>query len=207
MDAQAFWNIISAYNLQTRAVQAALLVFLLGMTALSYTRKIRWAAKCALGVLHLFIAIAFIARYGQLPIQRFFALPLFLACGLLFLDECRRNRKDAPAPPDIPQALLLSLCLLYPLCSALLGNAFPRMVTPIMPCPVASFGIVLYSGYSRKNKLLLALLALWGLTGIKALLFHVYEDLILLLCGLYGVCQLAREVRGAGLFRSSGRRR
>lgn len=81
------------------------------------------------------------------------------------------------------------------------------MVTHIMPCPVAGSGIVLYSGYSRKNKLLPALLALWGLTGIKALLFHVHEDLILLLCGLYGVCQLAREVREAGLFRSSGRRR
>ena len=113
MDAQAFWNIISAYNLQTRAVQAALLVFLLGMTALSYTQKIRWAAKCALGVLHLFIAIAFFARYGQLPIQRFFALPLFLACGLLFLDECRRNRKDAPAPPLTSPRLCCCRCACY----------------------------------------------------------------------------------------------
>ena len=64
-----------------------------------------------------------------------------------------------------------------------------------MPCPVVSFGIVVYSGYSRKNRLLLALLTLWGLTGIKSLLFHVYEDLILLLCGLYGLCLLVREYR------------
>ncbi len=69
------------------------------------------------------------------------------------------------------------------------------MVTSIMPCPVVSFGIVVYSGYSRKNRLLLALLTLWGLTGIKSLLFHVYEDLILLLCGLYGVRQLLLERR------------
>ena len=44
-------------------------------------------------------------------------------------------------------------------------------------------------------RLLLALLTLWGLTGIKSLLFHVYEDLILLLCGLYGVRQLLLERR------------
>ena len=32
----------------------------------------------------------------------------------------------------------------------------------------------------------LALLTLWGLTGIKSIFFHAYEDTILLLCGLYG---------------------
>ena len=207
MNAQVFWNIISAYNLHTWAIQAALLIFLLGMTALSYTQRVRWAVKCALGVLHLFIAVAFFAWHGRLPIQRFFALPLFLACGLLFLYDCLRNRDDAWKPLNLPWAMLLLLCLLYPLCSALLGNAFPRMVTHIMPCPVASFGIVLYSGYSRKNKLLLALLTLWGLTGIKSLLFHAYEDLILLLCGLYGAYLLAQEGRKTGPFRFSLRRR
>ena len=32
----------------------------------------------------------------------------------------------------------------------------------------------------------------WGLTGIKSVIFHAYEDIILLLCGLYGAAQLAR---------------
>ena len=36
MDVQVFWEAISAYNWQTAAVQAVLLTFLLGMTALSY---------------------------------------------------------------------------------------------------------------------------------------------------------------------------
>lgn len=195
MDVQVFWEAISAYNRQTAAVQAVLLTFLLGMTALSYAGKVRWAAKCALGVVHLFLAAVFFARYGRAPIQLFFALPLFLACGLLFLYECRHCRSDELARPDLPRTVLLILCLSYPLCSLLAGNAFPQMVTSIMPCPVVSFGIVVYSGYSRKNRLLLALLTLWGLTGIKSLLFHVYEDLILLLCGLYGARQLLLERR------------
>lgn len=195
MDVQVFWEAISAYNRQTAAVQAVLLTFLLGMTALSYAGKVRRAAKCALGVVHLFLAAVFFARYGRAPIQLFFALPLFLACGLLFLYECRHCRSDELARPDLPRTVLLILCLSYPLCSLLAGNAFPQMVTSIMPCPVVSFGIVVYSGYSRKNRLLLALLTLWGLTGIKSLLFHVYEDLILLLCGLYGARQLLLERR------------
>lgn len=147
MDVQVFWEAISAYNRQTAAVQAVLLTFLLGMTALSYAGKVRWAAKCALGVVHLFLAAVFFARYGRAPIQLFFALPLFLACGLLFLYECRHCRSDELARPDLPRTVLL------------------------------------------------ALLTLWGLTGIKSLLFHVYEDLILLLCGLYGARQLLLERR------------
>lgn len=46
--------------------------------------------------------------------------------------------------------------------------------------------IAVYAGYNRKNKLLLVLLTLWGLTGIKAIIFQAYEDVILLACGLYG---------------------
>ena len=135
MDAQAFWAVIGAYNQQTWPLQIPLLAFLLGMMVLSYTQKVRWAAKCALGVLHLFIAVAFFACSGELPIQRLFALPLFLACGLLFLYECRHNSADVLRPPTLPQALLLLLYFLYPLCSALLGNTFPELVTHIMPWP------------------------------------------------------------------------
>ncbi|MFQ7454042.1 MAG: DUF6064 family protein [Flavonifractor plautii] len=69
------------------------------------------------------------------------------------------------------QALLLLLWLLYPLVSLLLGNAFPQMVTHIMPCPIVSLSITVCAGYRYKNRLLLALLTLWGLTGIKSIFF------------------------------------
>ncbi|MBU3849686.1 MAG: hypothetical protein IAA16_03890, partial [Candidatus Treponema excrementipullorum] len=55
--------------------------------------------------------------------------------------------------------------------------------------------IAVYSGYQKKNKLLLALLTVWGLTGIKSLIFNAYEDIILLVCGLYGVVLLFKEIR------------
>lgn len=69
------------------------------------------------------------------------------------------------------------------------------MVTYIMPCPIISLSIAVYSGYSRKNKFLLFLLTIWGLTGIKSVIFNVYEDIILLICGVYAVVVITREIR------------
>lgn len=69
------------------------------------------------------------------------------------------------------------------------------MVTHIMPCPVVSLSIVIYAGYKRKNKVLLTLLTVWGLTGIKSVIFNAYEDIILLVCGLYGIALLINEIR------------
>lgn len=195
MDAQVFWNVIGHYNSQTWVIQIILLVSLAFSLVLSYLQKPKWAAKFALGVTNLFIGIVFFAWYGTEPIQKFFALPLYLLCGILFLWESCKQKNDILEKPDAIRTVLLSLYLSYPLVSILLGNSFPQMVTYIMPCPVVSLSIAVYSGYQRKNRLLLALLTIWGLTGVKSILFNAYEDIILLVCGLYGITLLAREIR------------
>ena len=69
------------------------------------------------------------------------------------------------------------------------------MVTHIMPCPIVSLSIVVYAGYKRKNKLLLSLLMIWGLTGVKSIVFSAYEDIILLMCGIYAVYLLVKEIQ------------
>lgn len=97
--------------------------------------------------------------------------------------------------PNLIQITLLLLYLLYPAVSILLGNSFPQMVTYIMPCPVISLSIAVYAGYKRKNKVLLTLLTIWGLTGIKSVIFNAYEDIILLIAGIYGVCILFKMYR------------
>ena len=198
MDAQTFWQVIGQYNQQTAGVQPVLLLLLLGALALSYGQKCAWAAKAALGVLNLFMGFGFFALYGTQPVQTFFAMPLFLACGVLFLYEGVRYRKDQLCRPDGWQSIFLALYLLYPAVSFLLGQRFPQMTTHIMPCPINSLGIVVCTGYRRKNKLLLVLLVLWGLTGIKSVFFHVYEDLILFAGGIYGIAVLVHESKTAG---------
>ena len=195
MNANAFWAVIGTYNQYTWPLQVALLIVVALSLLLSYTQRIRWAATCALGIANLFIGIGFFARYGTEPIQRFFALPLYLLTGLLLLYESWRHRDDPLSRPNGLQALLLLLYLVYPLVSLLLGNTFPRMVTHIMPCPVISLSITVYAGYARKNRLLLALLTIWGLTGVKSVIFQAYEDIILLVCGIYCLILLVNEIR------------
>jgi hypothetical protein len=97
--------------------------------------------------------------------------------------------------PNRIQYFLIILYLLYPLISVLLGNGFPKMVTYIMPCPIVSLSIAVYSGYTRKNKLLLALLAIWGVTGIKSIIFNAYEDMILFICRFYSIALLLKELK------------
>lgn len=64
-----------------------------------------------------------------------------------------------------------------------------------MPCPIISLSIAIYAGYKRKNKALLVLMTIWGLTGIKSVIFNAYEDIILLICGLYGLVLFFNEMK------------
>ena len=193
MDATAFWRVIGQYNSQTKIIQILFLLFLIVGLALSYTKKVKWAAKFVLGISSIFIGIVFFGIYGTEPIQHFFALPLYLCCGFLFLFECIKNKDDVLKRPAKWQFALLILFALYPLISYVLGNTFPQMVTYIMPCPIVSLSIAVYAGYDKKNRLLLLLLTIWGLTGIKSLLFNAYEDIILLVSGVYGIVVLMKD--------------
>ena len=194
MDTQEFWKVIGTYNQETILVQIIILVVVLLALTLSYTGKIKWMAKFVLGITNLFIGIVFFAFYGTEPIQRYFALPLYLIIGVLFLYDSYKNKEDILRKSNIWQVLLLLLYLIYPFVSYLLGNRFPKMVTYIMPCPVVSLSIVVYAGYAKKNVVLLALLTVWGLTGVKSVMFQAYEDIILLLCGIYGLILTIKEI-------------
>ena len=195
MGAQAFWNVIGRYNQDTVIIQIILLIFVVAAIILSLTNKVSFLAKVALGISNLFIGIVFFGFNGTEPIQKFFALPLFIICGILFLYEAWHNKTDQLNKFNPVQKVLLVLYGMYPIISYILGNEFPQMVTHIMPCPIVSLSIIIYSSYSRKNKLLLLLLTVWGLTGIKSVFFNVYEDIILLLCGIYGVYLFVKEIK------------
>ena len=195
MDTQTFWEVIGNYNSQTGMMQTGVFVLITLGILLSYLGKVKWVAKFSLGNANLFIGVAFYVCYGTEPIQKYFALPLFMISGILFLYESYRNKEDKLEKPNFFQMILLILYLLYPLVSVLFGGKFPQMATYIMPCPIISLSMVVYAGYRKKNKLLLALLTIWGLTGVKSMMFHVYEDIILLICGIYGVVLLRNEFR------------
>jgi len=185
MNVNIFWEIIGKYNDKTIIIQ--IIFFVLGIFAfiLSYTGRIKWIIKFVLGIIILFIGIVHFGYYGTEIIQKYFALPLFIISGLLFIFESIKSKQDIMEKFNKIQLILIILYLLYPLISFILGNRFPKMTTYIMPCPIISASIVIYSAYKIKNKLLLICMALWGLTGVKAFIANAYEDIILFICGIY----------------------
>lgn len=195
MEASAFWRIIGEYNTATAIAQAVLLLLLLSSIILSFRLKKGWICKIALAALNLFIAIAFFATFGTEPIQKYFALPLYIGTALLFAYDAWKSRDEQLNRPTAIQWCFFLLYLVYPLVSVACGHTYPQIVTHIMPCPVVTISIALYAGYKKRNPLLLALLVIWGLTGVKAIIFSAYEDLILLAAGIYGIVLLVRTLK------------
>lgn len=195
MNAQAFWDVIGRYNQTTWPVQIGLLLLIVISLVAAYLHRAIWLPKIALGTANLFIAVVFFLCYGTEPIQTYFAFPLYLAVGVLFLWEGIRHRGSGFTRFNKLQWVLLGLVAVYPLVSLCLGHSFPQMVVYIMPCPIVSLSIVVYACYEHRNKLLLALLTIWGLTGIKSFFFNALEDVILLFCGIYCLCLFIGEMK------------
>jgi hypothetical protein len=194
MNAEDFWKVIGSYNQETWPFQILLMVLIIASLILSYRVKQYWLPKLILGISNLFIGTVFFLLYGTEPIQHYFAAPLFISIGGLFIFESIRLKKDTVHKPNKAEWILIVLFLLYPVISLLLGNTYPEMVVYIMPCPLVCLSIIVYSCYSSKNIILLILLAVWGLTGIKSFFFNAYEDIILLFCGIYCIWLIYKDL-------------
>jgi len=185
MNTNKFWMVIGTYNSQTKYFQIVLLVLLFICTLLVLIKHTLLYFEFFLSVTNLFIGIVFFGVFGTEPIQKYFALPLFIIIGLLFLYESVFNSSDLKMKFNIKQVVLIFLYMLYPVFSYLFGHKFPEIVTHIMPCPIITFSIALYSAFNKKSIPIYILLIVWGLTGIKSILFNAYEDIIFLLAGIY----------------------
>lgn len=194
MNAEDFWKVIGSYNQETWPIQIVLMVLIVAGLILSYRAKKYWLPKVILGIANIFIGTVFFLIYGTEPIQHYIAAPLFILIGGLFIFESIRLKKDNIRKPNKAEWILAVLFMLYPVISLLLGNTYPEMVVYIMPCPLVCLSIIVYSFYSTKNIFLLILLAVWGLTGIKSFFFNAYEDIILLLCGIYCIWLIYKEL-------------
>lgn len=195
MKAEDFWNVIGIYNQQTWIIQFLFVLVIISGLLYAYARQRYWIPKIILGIVNLFIGVTFFLIYGTEPIQHYFAAPLFILTGILFIYDGIKMPNINMAPFGVFHWILLALIVSYPFLSLFLGHSFPQMVVWIMPCPFISFSILVYSLYGRKNVLILILLTIWGLTGVKSFFFNAYEDIILLICGLYGIWLIIKELK------------
>ena len=195
MNADSFWEVIGNYNQSTLFVQVILGICLILACVVARKDKLRWLPKVVYGVICIFLAIVFFLIFGTEPIQFYFAFPLFLLLGIVFIFEAVRNKREEFQKFTKIQWALVMLVLVYPLVSIVQGKSFPEMLMYIMPCPVVCIGIIIWQSYEHKNLIALTLLTIWGLTGVKAFFFNAYEDLILLAMGILALVILIKEVK------------
>jgi len=195
MDASKFWKVISNYNSATYLLQIAILIVLAVSCMLARKEKVVWLPKVSYGLTCMYLAFVFFLVFGTEPIQYFFAFPLYLLLGSTFIFEAVKHKDEHFEKFTSRQWLFGGLVAIYPLVSIVQGKTFPRMLLYIMPCPVVCIGIIIWLGYKQRNLLSLALLAIWGLTGIKAFFFNAYEDIILFAIGLYALGLFFLEIK------------
>lgn len=193
---ELFWNVVAAYNEATWGVQVVLMalgVLLTGVTLTRPAHATHAALKGFLAVAFVWLAVAFFFLRDASPIGRYFAGPLFMACAALFAWDIRAGRIHFVLPAErwrrIGTWVLLALTLLYPLVSFLLGHRYPRLTTPIMPCPLTVWALALLTAaFPQVDKRLYILLLVWAALGLPKMfgLFDVREDTILFAAGVYG---------------------
>jgi hypothetical protein len=188
--ADEFWRVIADYNIATITIQVLLTILLIGSILISFFTDKKWIAKelrILFSLLFFFVGICFFLITDQSAMAMIFG-PFYIIIGCLFLIELFRTTTTFQKPSLI-QYILYALVLSYPLISYLHGHHYPQQVLYILPCPLVSFVLITYGRLQKRNDLLNILLIFWGLTGVKAFIFDVKEDLILLIVGIYGLIE------------------
>ncbi len=183
-----FWKTIEVYNVETFYFQSILSFILIGMLIFSFINQRQLTGiilKSLFSLAFFFVGIYFFLLTDNSFTAKIFG-PYFIVIGFLFLFDLFKIRTQFQ-PPSLIQFLLYGLTLLYPLISYLLNHRYPQQVLYILPCPIVSLALITYSRFEKRNNALYILLVLWGLTGVKAFIFDVKEDLILLMVGVYGL--------------------
>lgn len=98
METQVFWDVIANYNVATWMIQILKLFCIVIGLSIAYKKNNARVMKVVLGIINLYIAIIFFGVYGTEPIQKFFAMPLYIGIGVLFLKDayCETDTVNKP---------------------------------------------------------------------------------------------------------------
>jgi len=183
-----FWKAIETYNVETISTQGIFTVILIGILLFSFFRQnqlVEILIKIVFSVVFIYLGIYFFMIIDKSFTSKIFG-PYFIIIGLLFLIGLL-DSKSQLQPSTPVQYLFYGIALSYPIISYLLDHKFPHQVLYILPCPIASIALITYCRFKKRNDVLNIMLIIWGLTGVKAIIFDVKEDLILLMIGVYGL--------------------
>lgn len=183
-----FWKVIGTYNVETVYIQVIFSLFIIGILLYSFIRQnqvLEQLTKSFFSAVFIFVGIYFFLIIDKSFTAMIFG-PYFIIIGLLFLLGIFDSKSHLEYPTRF-QYLLYGLVILYPIISYFFNHKYPQQVLYILPCPITSLALITYCRFKKRNDILNVMLIIWGLTGIKAFVFDVKEDLILLIVGIYGI--------------------
>jgi len=201
MNAELFWTGVGRYNEAMWPVQAMLVVLAAILTYRVFARpgpRTDVWMKAFLSFAFLWNAAVFFLVYVRNPISTFVGVPLFLLVAVFFVIDIWA-KKTAFRVPDVrwKRALTIAWLVLvvsYPAIGwAFLGHAYPRILLPMMPCPLTVFAVALVAAAApRADKKVFVALLPWALMALPKCfgVLDCYEDCILFASGVYGLVVL-----------------
>ena len=205
MTAEGFWTQVGVYNQATLPVQLILLIAVIFLTYRVFVKQgaqtDTWM-KVILAVGFAWNGVVFFLVFVKNPISTYFGAPLFIILAFLFIVDIIRKKTEFRIT-DLKwkrgfSSMGMLLVLIYPLFGLPLGHTYPQMITPVMPCPITVFAIVLSTASTPKvDRKIFILLLPWALAGLPKCLgaLDCYEDCILFIAGIYGLVFLIKDWR------------
>jgi hypothetical protein len=206
MSTETFWTCIGLYNEVLWPVQTILVTGAMFLTYRVFARpgpRTDVWMKAFLSFAFLWNAVVFFLFYVRNPISTFTGVPLFLLVAVLFAIDIWA-KGTAFRVPDARwkrafTIVWLALVALYPAIGwAALGHTYPRILFPMMPCPLTVFAIALVAAAApRADKKVFVALLPWALMALPKCFgaLDCYEDCILFASGVYGLVVLIASWR------------
>lgn len=191
---EPFWMTLQSFRDDTFIVQIFIIIaylcilFLITKQEGSRTDVI---IKIILSSIFIFNSIVcFLIYFNELPMAKFFAGPLYLAIGYLFLVDIMAKRihftfNISPLRRFLAFTFII-LTFLFPVFGMFSGHGM--IALPGVPCPLAIFTLALLSAaIPRVDNIIVFMLLAWVLVNIPKIFGYVgcYEEIILILAGAY----------------------
>jgi hypothetical protein len=203
MDAETFWTQVASYNEATLTIQFVLAAAAVILTVLTFLRpgaKTNILMKTFFAVAFAWNGVVFFLLFVKNPISNFFGAPVFIVLAILFTADIFTKKTEFRFPKAKWKKILtiawLALVLSYPLIGLPLGHTYPRMLTPVMPCPLTVFALAMAAAaLPNVDRILYIVLLPWALAGLPKCLgaLDCFEDCVLFAAGVYGLILLVTD--------------
>jgi hypothetical protein len=213
VNADAFWTQVALYNEALWPIQLILTALALILTFLVFFKPGEnpdLLAKAFFAFSFALTGVVFFLIYVKNPISTFFGAPLFILLAVLFTIDGFTKRTEFKLPDAKWKKALtfvwVLLVFMYPIIGLPLGHTYPRMLTPVMPCPLTVFALALVTAASPTvDRKIFILLLPWALAGLPKCFgaLDCYEDCILFAAGVYGLIFLVKDWKAISLSQRS----